>query len=99
MTPLDVEALFGGPPANYSGKTPDRLAFYQAIRKEMRPGWTSGGQWFPAPYKPPDCKMWVGEELAVLVVFRDGRADEWRSESVADQTVPLFDRLRRLLPW
>jgi hypothetical protein len=43
-------------------------------------------------------RLWVGEGLAVLIYFEEGRVASHHREFL-DPTVPWEDRLRRLLPW
>jgi hypothetical protein len=104
MTESEVETVFGCPPGNYGGKAPQFLdvtqEMYKAVELYLRlPG--DPDRWAPfTRQEPPVCKLWVGRELAVLVVFRGGKLEErWHEESVADQPEAILNRLRAWLGW
>jgi hypothetical protein len=90
MSEAEVEAVLGCPAGNYSGKDVDVLQ----EKGELAAGW-SGNAWDgPVAYR-----LWVGDELAVLVFFRRGRVAWHQTHFVADQPADWTYRIRRLLPW
>ena len=97
LTEAGVEAIFGCPAGNYSGKNVDDWA------KGMETLLSMDIDIMKDPNGPPASplvfRLWVGEDVAVLVFFRDAKAQGSLAKSVADQHITAWDRLRRLLPW
>ena len=105
LTEEEVKVIFGGPPGNYIGKDPDwlvsmaeiNMAIEQASWEAARELCREWGEEPPPPQEEFVTRLWVGEELAVLVCFRSGEVVRWFEQSVADQNFPWLRRLRRLL--
>jgi hypothetical protein len=89
MTEAEVEAILGGVAKNYSGKRADELEEYmdmvtlaEHIERELRhvPAVT--------PHTPVVPRLWVGDEIAILVLFREGRVQSFHRQPVADPVAP-----------
>jgi hypothetical protein len=101
MTEEEVKETLGCSAGNYSGQAAEEcemvavlwgLARVRVVERTEEVmicgGWTEEG---------PTCRTWVGDRVAVLVAFREGRV--WRAHSEALPEASLLHRLRRLLPW
>jgi hypothetical protein len=109
MTEAEVEAIFGCPAGNYSRKAHPWLDGLQEAEKERQNRRNAvnvqQGKDFvnelSREQPPPElcfARTWVGEDIAVLVRFKDGHVTR-TDEEFLTPTELWRDRLRRLLPW
>jgi hypothetical protein len=89
MTEPEIEAILGCPAGNYSGKDPGHLNQIFDLLELAASHDTSHSHF---------ARLWVGEEVAVLVSFDAGKARFHQLESVENQHVSWLNRVlpRRL---
>jgi hypothetical protein len=77
MTEAEVEAIFGCPAGNYSGKKVDKLANLVRLLKVVEENDTDHIS-----------RVWVGNDVAILVTFGSGRVVFFQLESFANHKDP-----------
>jgi hypothetical protein len=90
LGPLEKQGLDTVPQSDEPAAQPDAPARVETAKpaKESAP-----------PPNPLVTRIWVGEDSAVLVAFKDGKAVYWHVESVAEQQNSFLTKLRRMIPW
>jgi hypothetical protein len=101
MTEEEVNAVLGCVAGDYTGKKAAELekwAKVLGVIEELDRTIRVRGKPAPPP-RQSVFRYWIGDDVAILVYFIDGKVFEKHLEDVADQPISVLDRLRRLLPW